>query len=251
MIYGYVYKTTNLLDGTPYIGQKVGEFTSSYLGSGLHIKRAINKYGKQNFKVELIAYLPTKKQLDEFERFMIAKYREILGINKIYNITDGGEGSFGLKHSEETKKLWSKKRKGWTVHSKEHFSKMAKKRGSPWNAGLTKEDNPLIAKIGFQKGKPSWNSGKAGLYKPTEETIKKMKESAKNSVNPGRFKKGVPSWSKGIPHSIEHCKNISKGKTGKTRKPHSIINCQCGACKNKRGEYNGNNHWTKRKGANR
>lgn len=42
-----VYKTTNLINGKIYIGVD-SKNQATYLGSGLHISRAIKKYGKKN-----------------------------------------------------------------------------------------------------------------------------------------------------------------------------------------------------------
>ena len=56
----YLYKTTNLLNGKIYYGQHKGNFCDNYLGSGKYIKYAINKYSKENFKVELITYAESK-----------------------------------------------------------------------------------------------------------------------------------------------------------------------------------------------
>lgn len=92
MNYGYIYKTTDQRNGKIYIGQNKGLFNKDYFGSGLIIKRIIKKNTVSSFKVELIAYLPEKQQLDEFERFLISKYREIIGREKMYNLADGGHG---------------------------------------------------------------------------------------------------------------------------------------------------------------
>ena len=52
---GYIYKTTNLINKKIYIGQHTADkFDTNYLGSGLLITKAINEYGKANFKVELL-----------------------------------------------------------------------------------------------------------------------------------------------------------------------------------------------------
>ena len=50
----YIYKTTNLINGKIYIGQSIRKFSKSYLGSGVKILNAIKKYGKENFKVEIL-----------------------------------------------------------------------------------------------------------------------------------------------------------------------------------------------------
>ena len=50
-----IYKTTNLLDGKYYVGcHQTKNPNDGYLGSGKHLKRAIKKYGFDNFKVEIL-----------------------------------------------------------------------------------------------------------------------------------------------------------------------------------------------------
>ena len=106
-MYGYVYKTTNLINGRCYIGQKKAiEFIPTYLGSGKIIKLAIKRYGKDSFRVELIAQAHNKKSLDILERYYIEVYRRELG-SKLYNICDGGRTNVsfsGNQHTEEVKK---------------------------------------------------------------------------------------------------------------------------------------------------
>jgi len=66
--YGFIYITTNLVNGKKYIGQK--KFIRQweyYLGSGRHLKNAINKYGKENFIREIIAIAYSKEEADKLE----------------------------------------------------------------------------------------------------------------------------------------------------------------------------------------
>ena len=44
-----IYKTTNLVNKKIYIGQD-SKNNPEYLGSGAIVKKAIKKYGKENFK---------------------------------------------------------------------------------------------------------------------------------------------------------------------------------------------------------
>ena len=90
--FGYIYKTTCLRNRKVYIGQKYGAFKSTYLGSGLLISRAVNKYGRDSFKVELLTQAKNSKKLDRLEKKFIADYRKIFGRDKLYNIADGGLG---------------------------------------------------------------------------------------------------------------------------------------------------------------
>ena len=55
-MYGYIYITTNKLDGRKYIGKKKSEIFlgNKYLGSGVHLECAVKKYGKENFSVDFI-----------------------------------------------------------------------------------------------------------------------------------------------------------------------------------------------------
>jgi hypothetical protein len=108
---GYIYKTTNLVNGKVYIGQRFGnkKIRGLYLGSGVLIKKAIRKYGRNSFKREIVAYSQDHKKLDELEIAIIAEYRRIFGKDNIYNLDSGGAGNHTLtnkglhwKHSPET-----------------------------------------------------------------------------------------------------------------------------------------------------
>ena len=57
-----IYKTTNLINGKIYIGQDL-ENNPNYFGSGLIFKKAILKYGKNNFKKEILEYCFNKQEL--------------------------------------------------------------------------------------------------------------------------------------------------------------------------------------------
>ena len=89
-MYGYIYKTTNLIDNKIYIGKKKGEFTEKYKGSGKYLRNAVNKYGVENFKVEIIEYCETLEEQNEKEKYWIDYYRN--QNVEMYNISDGGDG---------------------------------------------------------------------------------------------------------------------------------------------------------------
>lgn len=68
---GYIYKTTNLINGKLYIGKhKATVFEpDKYKGSGKLLLRAFTKYGKENFKCELLETCETVQELNEREQF--------------------------------------------------------------------------------------------------------------------------------------------------------------------------------------
>ena len=59
-MYGYVYKTTDLLKNKIYIGQHKGHiFDNTYYGSGSWFRAVLQKYGKDNFNSEICEKLET------------------------------------------------------------------------------------------------------------------------------------------------------------------------------------------------
>lgn len=72
--YGYIYEIVNNINGKTYIGQRLLKKDKSwedYYGSGVLIKNAIKKYGKENFTKNLICYCDSREQLDNTETQVI------------------------------------------------------------------------------------------------------------------------------------------------------------------------------------
>ena len=84
-----VYKITNMVNDKFYIGcHKTKVKDDGYMGSGKLIKKAIEKYGIQNFKKELLAECSTAEE-------MFAKEKEFVVLSEMsYNLKHGGEGGF-------------------------------------------------------------------------------------------------------------------------------------------------------------
>jgi hypothetical protein len=81
-----IYKTTNLINGKIYIGQD-SKNNPDYFGSGKYFKRALKKYGKENFIKEIIDTAETLDELSEKEIYWIDKLDSIKpGIG--YNLTN-------------------------------------------------------------------------------------------------------------------------------------------------------------------
>lgn len=99
----YIYKITNLLNGKVYVGKHTCDtIENSYMGSGVAIKRAIKKYGLENFKKEIVCICLNENEQNEKEIFWIEKFGTF---DNGYNLTKGGEGSLGrIKSKEEIEK---------------------------------------------------------------------------------------------------------------------------------------------------
>lgn len=106
-----IYKITNLINGKIYIGQSYKNNTR-YLGGGKNIRLAHKKYGKKNFKKEIIIEGNFNQDLtNDLEIHYIQLYNstnDIIG----YNIMKGGKFVYYSKERNEkiSKALTGKKR---------------------------------------------------------------------------------------------------------------------------------------------
>lgn len=188
MKYYTIYKIVNLINEKYYIGKhETYDFNDDYMGSGLSIKRAIKKYGKDNFKKEILFVYDNIKEMND-------KEKEILTIDfikenrqQIYNIQVGGTGGDnitnhpnrdeinkkrgnslrGKKRSEETKRKMSLSMKGRRFYGKDnHFF------------GKKHTEESLRKNREAHVGKDSWMKGK----KHSEESKRIIKEKRKMQV---------------------------------------------------------------------
>lgn len=134
-----IYKITNLVNNKIYIGKDTSS-NLNYYGSGVLIKKAINKYGLENFKKEILEECQTNQELCNREKYWISFYdstNRLIG----YNISFGGDGGDTMSKNpnlDEIKQKLSKARKGKkyedflpkdkVIQYKEKLSKKSKSR---------------------------------------------------------------------------------------------------------------------------
>lgn len=185
-----IYKTINLINDKIYIGQD-SKNNPNYLGSGKILKYAIRKYGKENFKKEILGECETIEELNELEKYWINKLNST-NHNIGYNISYGGQigGMIGLKHSEETKKEFSLKRQGKLIgdkngmYGKKHSDESKKKMGNPKNG----DKNGMYGKKHSDETKKKMGEKCMGDKNPfygkihSDETKKKMSQTAKKGL---------------------------------------------------------------------
>lgn len=110
-----IYLITNKINNKKYVGQTWKKISyrwqehSTKEKSCVKLNRAIKKYGKDNFSVELLAICSSQYIADYLESYYIQEYNSI---KAGYNIREGG--SHG-KLSESTKSKISKALKGRTI----------------------------------------------------------------------------------------------------------------------------------------
>jgi hypothetical protein len=123
--YHYIYKTTNLVNKKYYIGMhSTDNLEDGYVGSGKRLWYSIKKYGKENFKCEILEMLPDRFSLKEREKEVVNE--SILKEKMCMNLKLGGDGGFV---DDEHKKKFHRNGGISTIHllkmyADEHLKKM-------------------------------------------------------------------------------------------------------------------------------
>lgn len=103
-----IYKTINVINNKLYVG-KQRSYNERYLGSGKLIKAAIKKYGRDNFKKEIIQECFSLEELNTQETFWILKlesFKREIG----YNISYGGDGGDTITNNPQKYEIMIKQK---------------------------------------------------------------------------------------------------------------------------------------------
>lgn len=151
-----VYKLTNNINGKVYIGiTKLGiewrfrrHVLDAQRGSEKAIHRALVKYGPENFTREILVEVDGHEEAKSLEMRYVASCRSHVNDHG-YNMTAGGDGSIGFKHSQKSKEKMSRARKGRIITPEWRANLSASTKGRP----KTEESNRKrsIAHIGKTK----------------------------------------------------------------------------------------------------
>lgn len=166
-----IYKITNLQNGKFYIGKhQTKDVNDGYIGSGKLLKLAIDKYGIENFKKEILCYC---KDADE----MNAKEKAFVVISESsYNLCPGGHGGFGYINSNPDKFLTEKRIEALHRAGRKGAPAMSLKQKLDPEFKKKMDEHRRQARIQFKEKYP--NGTFTGLQH-TEETRKKMSKSHK------------------------------------------------------------------------
>jgi group I intron endonuclease len=183
-----IYVFTNKINGKQYVGQTIN-IEDRYKQHRKDAKnkdkrpnsifyKAIRKYGFDSFDFKVLETDIDISKIHEREKFWIKELNTMKPNG--YNLTEGGEGTFGYRHTEESKKRMSEMRKGVP--------------GKPKSEDVKKYLSELY------KGR-----------KLSEEQKKKISESKKGKRLSEEHKMKISETQKGRTHSEEHNRNVSLG----------------------------------------
>lgn len=149
-MYHFFYKIINNINGKVYYGKhSTDTINDGYMGSGVAIKRAIKKYGKENFSKQILKFFETEQEAILYEKSFITE--DIVLNDKTYNLCTGGQGgaSWQLwdKNSEEYKEIIKKiscKLVGVNVGKKYYDGRSKKEKNPMW--GKFGEKHPLYGR---------------------------------------------------------------------------------------------------------
>lgn len=92
-MYYTVYKTTNIVNGKYYIGvHKTKNPDDAYLGSGKLLKRAVEKYGRDSFRKEIVEVFERADEAFSLELLLVGE--DVVALPECYNVKVGGRGGW-------------------------------------------------------------------------------------------------------------------------------------------------------------
>ena len=221
MTNSYVYTLVDPRNNLPfYVGKGSGERCNAHVVEAkyyvqrkslkLNKIRKLMRLGMEPIVVKVEENVSDKQALD-LECLLIAEMRD-LGF-ALTNMTDGGDGAKGYKHTEEHKQMMREKFKGRIV-TEEHRKKMCKPKSEQGRK------NMALAR-------------QTTLYRPSEEHKQKISEALKGKPNNNKSHKHsdeakakMSAWRKGRPKPKVECPHCNKQVAVNTAKRWHFDNCK-------------------------
>jgi len=172
-VFYFIYKTTNLINGKIYVGKhKTKNLGDGYVGSGKLLKAAVNKYGREKFKVEILEWFDNETSMNSREAELVTE--EFCLRDDNYNLCAGGRGGFSYIYRE---RLWDTPQR--LEAAKRTWSEKAKRRFAALKA-IPQDELTRRRALGRERsGKRSGH--KKGQYHHSDAAKQKVSESKRGT----------------------------------------------------------------------
>ena len=179
----YTYLHMRASDGRAfYVGKGRGRRAESWFGRSAHWQRTATKHG---LVTQILAFWETEEAAFEHERFLILCFKEDLKASLV-NITAGGEGSSGVRHSAATRQKMSVAHLGRKLppFSATHRAKLAaaQKGRPPGNKGCSPSLDTRARQSAAKLGTTASPATKAKMSAAHKEKQKSVETRAKMSA---------------------------------------------------------------------
>lgn len=190
--FGFIYITTNLVDWKRYVGQRrfFGNW-AGYMGSGIHLKRAIAKYGKDNFVRDIVDLAYSQEELNQKEIQWISDL-DATSSKEFYNIAGGGHKNNMEGLSDQGLLEWKQKL-------------------SVSHVGIhTGENHPMYGKKHTEEARKRISEGRAG--KPSHQKGKPLSDEQKQKISEANKGRVPPNKGKSMPEHLR--RQMSESRKG-------------------------------------
>jgi hypothetical protein len=174
--YHFIYKTTNQINTKYYIGMhSTDDLNDGYIGSGTLLWHSIKYHGKENFKMDILEFLPNRKSLIQREKELVNE--NLLNEPMCMNLRYGGTGG-EIRFTDEIKTKIGK------TNSVKQKGNLNSQYGTKWiNNGI---ENKKI--INTEVVPDGWNLGRK-MGKSFGELMSKKLKGTGMGVNNSQFGK--------------------------------------------------------------
>lgn len=179
-MYYTIYQITNKINGNIYIGaHKTNNLNDGYMSSSDIIKKAIKKYGKENFVKEILYFC--ESEYDMFTKEAEIVNEEFICRKDTYNLKIGGIGGFNHYNGTEQHKKSASKGGKIAAQKTNAFIKEQKNNNTEWwqnRLKSIKEENRKKAEMGLCDG---WKNYSEKEREERREKISQMQKGSGNS----------------------------------------------------------------------
>lgn len=204
----HIYKITNLINQKYYYGVHDGSDTQNYEGSGLLLKQAYEKYGKENFIKEILLWFDTEDEAYEYEEIIVNEKMINKNNPMCYNLCVGGHGgdTFSCQTPERQEEIRQKcsgennamfGQNPFEGKSEKEIEEINQKQRD-WYQNLSEEKKQDIKQKQIDFAKKQWENRtpeqKAAISQKKSETWDNRSEEEKEKIRQKKSEAATKQW---------------------------------------------------------